>query len=117
MSSDTKRRFRRRARWISLVGAAMALVALIAAVLGITKGPAPKPRARAHPLAAGPLTEFGGGGGTPPLQALNDVWGLSLERSFCTMCHALRPHPVFFIKTRRPPRSTLFPYPTLSAVL
>jgi hypothetical protein len=95
MSSETKRRFRRRSTRIAVAGAvtALALVALIAALLGRTRGPAPEEGAQALPHATGPITEFGGGGGTPPLQALNDVWGLSAERSFCTMCHALRPHP------------------------
>jgi hypothetical protein len=76
----------RRTSWV-VVGAA----AVFAVAVGVaaTRSEASAPEVL---LAGGPITELGGGGATAPLQALNDVWGLSRRRSTCAMCHEIQPH-------------------------
>jgi hypothetical protein len=88
MSFEKNRILRRRTAWVAIGGATVfALAAAVAAMR-------PDTTAQAVSLARaprGPITEIGGDGETPPMQALNDVWGLSSKRATCTMCHDVRP--------------------------
>jgi hypothetical protein len=80
----------RLARWIALVGAAALAIAVVA-VTSHTTAPSAS-------MSSGPITEIGGGGATPPMKDLNDVWGLSSDRATCTMCHDVRPSRMNIVK-------------------
>jgi hypothetical protein len=78
----------RRTSWVALGGA---MVFALAAAVAATRSDTTAQAVSLARAPRGPITEIGGGGETPPMQALNDVWGLSSKRATCTMCHDVRP--------------------------
>jgi hypothetical protein len=84
----SSKRLRRQAAPVVLAGAATA--ALLATALAGARPDTTAPAVSLDHAGSGPITEVGGGGATPPLKALNDVWGLSSRRATCTMCHNVR---------------------------
>lgn len=97
MTGLIDKRLPQRTARLALGGAVttFALAAAMAAASGNTRAP-------------GPVTEVGGGGATPPMQALNDVWGLSSQRANCTMCHNLRPTPMNVVDATWAQRPVVF---------
>jgi hypothetical protein len=89
MSFEMNNRLRRRTTWVALGGAVAALTLAIA-VVAVRGDRAARGLSLAR-AAGGPITEVGGGGATPPMQAINEAWGLSSQRATCTMCHNVRP--------------------------
>jgi len=80
MTAKKGKRFLRTFVLIALAG--VAAIAL-ASTFGVIRVATPS-------RASGPITGIGGGGATPPMEALNDDFGLSSARSNCTMCHEVR---------------------------
>jgi hypothetical protein len=107
MSSEKNKRHRHRTTWVAL-GGAVAAFALATAVAVMMRGTTTAPALSPARVAGGPITEVGGGGATPPMQAINDVWGLSSQRASCTMCHNVRPSTINIVDATWAQRPVVF---------
>jgi len=105
MSSEKNKRHRHRTTWIALGGAVTAS-ALATAVAVTMRGNTTAPALSPARVTGGPTV--GGGGETPPMQAINDVWGLSSQRATCTMCHNVRPSPLNIVDATWAQRPVVF---------
>jgi hypothetical protein len=104
----SSRNERLRHRTIRVVLGATVTAIALAAIGAIASGSTQAPGLSFAGGAGGPITEVGGGGATPPLQALNDVWGLSSHRSTCTMCHNVRPSAINIVDATWAQRPIVF---------